>query len=348
MSLIIPSAGLSSKSYPKPKWILTCPNGNLMIQECINGLDLTLIDNIYVTVLEEHCKKYLENIEISDLFRKTGKNIHVLKLLSQTSSQSETVYQTIKYFNIDGPIFIKDCDNNFNGKIDIGNYVFYIKDNEFNELNNLHEKSFIEINENNNKIINICEKKIISNTICTGGYSFSEASIFTKSYEECVKLNLDNLYISHIILNSILNKEDFYAYEVKNFVDWGTNGLWVKYLNSFKTLFVDIDGTLFHNCGKYSKIKWGENIPLINNSSYIKELYNNGKTQIILTTSRSEEFKEKTIEQLKKYDIKYHHIIFGLFHCKRYLINDYADSNPYPTAIAINVERDRDNLQKLL
>ena len=37
-------------------------------------------------------------------------------------------------------------------------------------------------------------------------------------------------------------------------------------------------------------------------------------------------------------------IIFNLPHCKRYLINDYAPTNPYPSAIAININRNDDNL----
>ena len=38
----------------------------------------------------------------------------------------------------------------------------------------------------------------------------------------------------------------------------------------------------------------------------------------------------------------------GLPHTKRYLINDFTQSNPYPSAISINISRDSDNLEKLL
>ena len=37
--------------------------------------------------------------------------------------------------------------------------------------------------------------------------------------------------------------------------------------------------------------------------------------------------------------------VMNLPHSKRYLINDYANSNPYPTAIAINIERNSNNLK---
>jgi hypothetical protein len=32
-------------------------------------------------------------------------------------------------------------------------------------------------------------------------------------------------------------------------------------------------------------------------------------------------------------------------HAKRILINDFAPTNPYPTAVAINLERNSSNLQ---
>lgn len=65
-------------------------------------------------------------------------------------------------------------------------------------------------------------------------------------------------------------------------------------------------------------------------------LYKTGKVQIILTTLRKEEYKNIRIEQLNMNKIPYDNIIFNLFHCKRYLINDYALSNPYPSSISIN------------
>lgn len=350
MSLIIPAAGLSSRFPDKPKWLLTCPNGNLMIQECIRGFDLENVEQIYITILEDHYNKYLRNTDMEKLFEFTNKKVIFLKLKETTKSQSETVYRTIKNFDIKGQIFIKDCDNFFSTKIETGNYVCYLKINENNNVNKIYNKSFIEINENTNKIINICEKKIISDMICVGGYSFENSLDFTQAYEDCKDLNLttSELYISHIILNMCLKNKIFYAKMIHNYIDWGTISEWNSYLNNFKTLFIDIDGTLFYNCGRYSEIKWGENKPIQNNIDFINKLYNEGRTQIILTTSRPNEFKDITIEQLKKYNVNYDQIIFNLFHSKRYLINDFADTNPYPSAVAINIVRDSGNLSKLI
>jgi hypothetical protein len=37
-------------------------------------------------------------------------------------------------------------------------------------------------------------------------------------------------------------------------------------------------------------------------------------------------------------------LIMGLPHAKRYLINDFSPSNPFPTSVSINIERNKDNL----
>ena len=350
MSLIIPAAGASSRYPCKPKWLLTCPNGNLMIQESIKGLDLTNISSIYITILEEHYDKYLSGVSFESLFEFTNKKIHLFKLKNKTKNQPETVYQTIVHFDIQGYIFIKDCDNYYSTKIEMGNYICYLKINEKNNVKKLYNKSFIELNENNNEIINICEKIIKSDMICIGGYSFKDAIIFKENYNFCINLliNTKELYISHIILNCILNKQTFYGMKCCNYLDWGTIEEWEEYRNSYKTLFLDIDGVLFKNCGQYTKIKWGDNEPIQENINHIIDLYNTGRNQIILTTARKSTFKNETIKQLQKYGIKYHSIIFDLFHCKRYLINDYSQTNPYPSAIAINLKRDTSELNEKL
>ena len=59
MNLILPVAGMSTR-FPnvKPKWLLTHPNGNLMIAEAIKGLKLDLFDKIYLISTQQHLDKY--------------------------------------------------------------------------------------------------------------------------------------------------------------------------------------------------------------------------------------------------------------------------------------------------
>ena len=59
MKLIIPIAGSSSR-FPgmRPKWMLTMPNGDLMLERAISGLKLDNISELVIIALEEHIEKF--------------------------------------------------------------------------------------------------------------------------------------------------------------------------------------------------------------------------------------------------------------------------------------------------
>jgi hypothetical protein len=46
--------------------------------------------------------------------------------------------------------------------------------------------------------------------------------------------------------------------------------------------------------------------------------------------------------------LRIHALVMGCNHSTRFLVNDYAQSNPYPSAVAINVRRNANELQNLL
>jgi len=349
IKLLIPCAGKSSRFHEKPKWLLTCPNGNLMIQESIAGLDLTEVDCIYITFLKEHIERYCKNCDLKKLFAFTNKKINIYILDQLTKSQTETVYKTIKHFNINDPIFIKDCDNYYTHKIIKQNYICYIKIDENNNISKPYNKSFIEFN-NQKQLSNICEKKIISDNICVGGYSFINSTDFISIYDNIISLDLikNELYISHIINQALLMNIIFNVKEVKKYIDWGTIGEWDKYKSQFKTLFVDLDGVLVYNSSKYFTPKWGDSEPIIKTVDHLNKMYKTNKVKIIITTARSSLFKDATIKQLQKYNIPYDNIIFDLYHAQRILINDYSNTNKYPTSISINLKRDTDELANIL
>ena len=57
----------------------------------------------------------------------------------------------------------------------------------------------------------------------------------------------------NIIFTSVYNNEDFFRKEITKYIDVTYYNDWLKYCNSFTTLFIDIDGTLVLNSGEYSK-----------------------------------------------------------------------------------------------
>jgi hypothetical protein len=80
----------------------------------------------------------------------------------------------------------------------------------------------------------------------------------------------------------------------------------------------------------------------------VNALYDSNKVRIVITTSRSEAFREVTVAQLKREGIKYHDLMLGLSHGKRVIINDFAPTNPYRSCDAINIPRNSSALASLI
>ncbi len=349
MNLVIPICGKSTR-FPnvRPKWMLTHPNGDFLVINAISGLNLDIFNNIYFIALKEHEKEYkfskglLENLKKYNLHKKT-----VITLLdNQTNSQPETVYQGIKKNKIDGFIFIKDCDNYFEYEIkDDENQISYCSLDSFSSINPTN-KSYIQL-DNLSVVENIIEKKIISTTFCSGGYGFKSASEFSKTFEKLNKLN-PNLYTSDIIYDMMLENIMFYGKRAKTYSDFGTLQDFNKYKENFKTLFIDLDGTLVENSSQYLSPKVGESKPLQKNIDYLKHLSETQSLHIIITTSRPDKFRKITEKELKRHKIPYNSLIMGLPHCQRVVVNDFSNTNPFPSANAINIVRNTETLENYL
>lgn len=349
-TLIVPMAGRSSR-YPnlRPKWMLTHPMSNTFMGiSSILGLNLDFFNKIYFVALKEHQEKYqfldgfLEDLNSHGLKDKS----EVVFLNDQTASQSETVYQLINLKNISGFIFIKDSDGYYECKIsDTENQVAFFDLNDMDNIN-ARSKSYIELDAN--KIItNIVEKKVISSTFSSGGYGFSEAKEFANTYKKLGD-HEGECYISNIIFEMMLSGSKFLGLKTSNFKDWGTLESWNFYKSQYKCLFVDIDGTLVTNSSYHFPPYIGSGESLQENIDTLKKLHESGKVKIILTTSRPLAYKDATIKELLEKNIPYDDLIMNLPHCQRIIINDFADSNPYPSCSAINIPRNKNNLKEFL
>ncbi len=346
VTLIIPIAGKSSRfKNTRPKPFLTNPNGKLMLCDCLDGLPLNEFSSIWFIILEEHLKKYCNNdIEyIKQLFNGYNVNVYILK--RPTASQSETVYKLLKdtQFEFD-EIFIKDVDNQFYmDKMPNVNSICC-----FRALKNDNSKSYITLT-NDGYIDKIEEKNVISDTFCVSGYFFKYAIFFVSIYEFLeLKSNNMEIYISNIIQTTMtMLKEKFIPMYITNYKDWGTYEKWIEYKNTYKTIFCDIDGTLFENTNKYNSVNLIK--PIQKNIDVINKLKKEQNIQLILTTARQSLYKKVTEQLLELHNVKYDHLMMNLHHAKRYLINDFNDNtNPYPSAISINTERDCEFNQEIL
>jgi hypothetical protein len=347
MNLIIPAAGQSSR-FPKmrPKWMLTHPNGNLMLAEAIRGLDFPGLKKIYLTVLASHLQEFQCLDGIQRQFRQIGlaDKLVVVALDQPTQSQPETVARAIEKEKIQGPICIKDSDNYFRLKVPSTNFVSVVDLNQVGFINPSN-KSYADVNENH-FVTNIVEKRVISNFFCSGAYGFQDAQEYLGYFNALS--GLKSLYLSHIIYRMLLDNKAFSAAVCSDYSDWGTLKDWNRYKAQFGTLFVDLDGTLVRNSGEHFEPVWGKTGGIKENIEAVNRLYNSGKVQVIITTSRKEEARQITLQQLEHEGVRYHQILFGLNHGKRIVVNDYARSNPFKSCDSVNIARDSADLGEML
>lgn len=345
ITLIIPCAGKSSR-FPnmKPKWMLTHPDGKLMIEKSLEGMNLDVVERIIITIVKPHDEKYEASLILSQVFEHNPK-VEICILEDFTSSASETIYLTLNKMKVTGPFIIKDSDNCVKFQIPkiLKNSVVGYDLSLHKDISNIPGKSFLIVNEQN-IIQDIIEKQIVSKFICLGVYIFKDTEEFVNSYEALKQKEvMGEMYISHVI-SYMLTKENtiFTAIMADDYEDWGTLEEWKQTQKRYRTYFIDVDGIILKNCGKYGKINWSNNeVMLDDNVKQIVKLQNNC-AQIVITTSRTEEYRKNLEKMLNYAGIKPYAILMGMNHAARVVINDFAPTNPYPSALAITLPRNCD------
>ena len=347
-NLIVPVAGKSSR-YPgmRPKWLLTMPDGKLMIEKSLSLLNLKVFSRIIVIVLSDHLKKYTSKNSLQASLKKNiSKNVEIVELNKETTCQAETVLKGILKANIRGGIYIKDSDNIFEQKLSFlnKNQITTI-DSKKVELLDAKNKSYISFDKMEN-VINIVEKKVISDFFCCGGYEFSDSIQFIKYAKECLKIT-NNVFISDVIFRMLSKGHRFSYKEAKNYIDWGTLREFRHYQRNFYTIFCDFDGCLVLNSSKFARKPW-QIIPIKDNIKALKDIQSKKNINLIIVTSRPHSEKNKIKRFLNNNNISFNDVITNLSHSKRILVNDFSQTNPYPSSIAINIKRDANDMERIL
>ena len=347
-TLILPVAGQSSR-FPnmRPKWLLTMPSGLLMIEQAVQGLDLSGYSRVIMVCLKEHLDSYvsLKKIFIS-LKKNIRADIEICVLDQPTSCHAETVFECLIRMEVEGPFYLKDCDNYFKQPNIIGNKISVIDLNNV-ELIDAKNKSYVACDENGN-INNVVEKNVISNLFCCGGYSFSDSSQFLHHYEKIVDTSKSGeIYISHVIYSMLLSGIKFETSQSSDYIDFGTLKEYRDYCAQNITIFCDVDGVLLENGSKFGEVGWASSA-IEENVKVLSDLQREGRIYLVVTTSRPDDEECYVRKELKKHELSVDKFIGGLPHSKRVLINDFSPTNPYPTAISINLQRNSIELRQML
>ena len=365
VTLVVPSAGRSSR-FPgvKPKWMLTQPSGCLMVVDALGALDLTHVEHVVIGLLKEHVDKYcggdvdaILKIFEDGVPRLQEIKVSIVVIAEETVDQTQTIECILNAAKVTGPVFLKDCDNQFRCPVPAVDGVATLEITRETEsgVSNVASKGYVALNSQTGQLTSIVEKLMVSNTFCIGGYAWKSAQDFLSRVAQARKYQIMasatkgvELAVSDVIWLKMATSSPFVSIPAANYEDWGTLPSWRAYCDSFKTLFVDIDGTLVENSGQYFVPTWGTTAPLTKNVEHLNKMHATGRVRIILVTSRLEKFRDATVKQLEQYGVKYDQILFGMLHASRVVINDYAPTNPYPSAECVNIPRNAEDLPHML
>ena len=337
LNVIFPCAGLSTR-FPnlRPKYLLTDYRGKLMIENAAENF--LGKHRIIISVLKEHDIKFKAVDRLRTVF---GNQVEIVVLDNPTQGPADTVYQTIKKANVAGAFLIRDCDSFFDADITDHNTIYVSSLSANSDVRNCGAKSYT-LSNNQGIVYKVVEKQVVSDHFCVGGYQFVSADVYCTAFEQLSTGHNKELFVSNIVDFLLEKNTVFVEKTVRNYVDVGTSEDWFRF-NKKPTYFIDIDGVLIKNSSDYHN----DYEILHKNVAALKAELEKG-CKLIFCTARPEKYKEITERTLKDLGFGDCMLIMGVHHSSRVLINDFANSNPYPSAVAVNLPRDSDTLKDYL
>lgn len=330
MDLILLAAGASTRyNTPRPKFWLTMYDGRFMLEHAIDPF-LDQVETIHVVVQVEHALKF--NV-IETLDRIYGARVRVVCLNQLLNGPAQSAAAALEGIS-DREIFIKDCDSIFKCKLSAGNFVCTLAGQADPGM------SYVVVNHG--VIQDIAEKTLISDIACVGGYGFSSSQEFVAKVK--------NMSVAGEIFVSDIVKQiaDVRPCAVSDYHDLGDLDKFIRFNRQHQTIFCDIDGVVVENQSEFFPPLFSDEPVLIaDNCKRLLELESAG-AEIVFTTARPAKFHNDIEAMLRKIGFTRFKLIAGLHHSQRVLINDFNVTNPDPSACAVNLVRNSDNLRDYL
>ena len=152
-TLIVPMVSVKYKDTVPLEFKYDNNTGQINCIKALEGIDLSMFTKIYFVMLYEHELKYhiAEKITVARKFNKKLLDTEVIfKFLDiPTSSQTETIYNTIIEYNIKGPIFIKDADNTCTCEGQIKGNTVLVYPLENTPIVDPQHKSYVNVDDQN-------------------------------------------------------------------------------------------------------------------------------------------------------------------------------------------------------
>ncbi len=354
MIVLIPMAGAGSRfrkthgTMPKP---LIDVNGLTLIEHSIKSFN---IDAKFIFITRKFDDP-AHNQQLTELLKNLRPESIEIQVDQLTLGACQTCLAARDHLDNDEPLFIYNCDQLINwNPMDFLNFIEH-HDNDGAVVlyrNTDPKNSFAEITDG--KISRLVEKKAISDHALIGFHYWKHGKDFVQSADRLVEnfhiSGKPECYVSETYNYLIEDGKFIIPYHIaeNQFIPLGTPEDVARYLGKIKefytqkpkTIFCDLDGTVFKHCHVASDVLSTE--PQLLNG--VLEKFNQWDSQghrIILVTARKESTRVITEQHLRQLGIVWDQLIMSVGGGGRYLINDKLLDSDVDRATAINVVTDR-------
>jgi len=276
--------------------MLPSADGLPMICSAVANLDVNP-DDIIVTLLREHEERFgaVEGLDAA-----FGRPIKTCVLERPTSSQSETVAETLRALQLDEPFLVKDSDGSFVlHEADASTNYVCVQSLHHCDQMNPRNKSYVQVDDAD-RVTAIREKRVISDLFNVGGYFFLSPQQFLQYYERSAAdgtTTTRELYLSNVIAAMLADGISFRARQITDYHDWGTLHDWRRERGATTTLFVALDGFVFERGSPFFRPHFSDvkaHMPVI---EALRALIDQG-TNVVYLSIRSASWKHVTQQQL--------------------------------------------------
>lgn len=193
LNIVIPMAGAGSRfqqvgyTFPKP---LIDVGGKPMIEVVINNLKPRRAHKFIFICQKEHYEKYSLNEIFNNLVGR--KNYECIQLASLTQGAACTVMTAAEYINNENDLIVANSDQYID--IDFNDFINFsrhsLADGVIMTFNASHPKwSYARI-DNSGNVIEVAEKKVISNHATVGVYYFKQGKKFVESAHTMIEKDI--------------------------------------------------------------------------------------------------------------------------------------------------------------
>lgn len=334
----MPCAGRSSR-YPgvRPKWMLTLPDGQLALQRAAASVVRDAWDRLVIAVRADHEQSY----GCRALLARAFDGADVIVLPHDTRGPADTVAQMLREAGVTGAFAVKDADSFFDpSPIPEGSFVSVSDLHQTPGMSNVGAKSFAVIN-GDGLVVEMVEKSIVSSFVCVGLYGVADAGAYLQHFDAIAReRGVGEIFVSHVMNRAIAAGLPVVPHHAQGLIDVGTLEDWRRHVRPRGTMICDLDGVVFRNHSYWFPPYWEDaDEPLTENVATLRDWQAAG-AQLVFMTSRPERYRAKTLAALEGLGLKVHALIMDCLHGRRFLLNDHAASNPFPSAVGISMPRD--------